>query len=290
MIILSGLVGLAVLSHHGLAAQAAREEKTISDFWWQVVWRAPGIRPGTTLVATYPEINYLEGNDVVWGPANFLYAPQAQNQTPVVVPISASRLELDSILEIINGNRSFEQTDLVIKNITDVLDYKNQLLLSQPSDTSCVHVLDARWPDLSVSDQPFLHASAQNSKVENILVDGQAPTPMSAVFGAEPSHEWCYYYQKADLARQRRDWEEVARLGREAERLGLHSNDQIELMPFLQAYAVLGDQKQVKGLSTRINTQHYYRQQACTNLTAMPGLGVPLAPGMDKYVNELFCD
>lgn len=32
VILLSGLIGLAVLSHHGLAAQAAKEEQTVSDF------------------------------------------------------------------------------------------------------------------------------------------------------------------------------------------------------------------------------------------------------------------
>ncbi len=289
IVLLSGLVGLAVLSHHGLAAQAANEEKTISDFWWQVLWRAPDIRSGTTLVVTYPGINYAEGNDVVWGPANFLYSAEKQGGTPILVPISASRLEPDSVLEIMNANRAFEQTDLVIKDISTVMDYKNQLILSQPSDASCVHALDPRWPDISINDQPFIHASVRNAHVENIIVNAEAPTPLVYAFGSEPPHEWCYYYQKADMARQSGDWKEVARLGDEAQKLGLHPDDQIEWMPFLQAYVFLEDQKQVKGISTRINTERFYKQQACTNLTTMPELGYSLQPEMSNYVNELFC-
>jgi hypothetical protein len=161
--------------------------------------------------------------------------------------------------------------------------------LSQPSEISCVHALDPRWPDISIQDQPFIHASVQNSNVENIDVNGTPPIPLIYAFGMEPAHDWCYYYQKADLARQSGDWKEVVRLGNEAQKLGLHPDDPIEWMPFLQAYAFVGDAKQVKGISTRINTERFYKQQACTNLTAMPELGFPLPAEISNDVNELFC-
>jgi hypothetical protein len=288
-ILLSGLIGLAVLSHHGLAAQAVNEEQTISDFWKQVVWRAPDIRSGTTLVVAYPNINYLEGNDVAWGPANFIYYPGRQERMPVDIPLPASRLEQDSILQIINGNKSFEQTDLVVKFVHTVTDYRNQLIMTQPSQLACVHVLDPRWPDLSIYDQPFLHAAYQNSKVNNIITDAASHELPAYAFGSELPHEWCFYYQKADLARQQGDWEEVAHLGNEAQKLEFHPNDQIEWMPFLQAYAFLGNEKQVKGISTRVNTESFYRQLACQNLNAMAEHGYPLTPEMQSFVDELFC-
>jgi len=288
-VIFSGLVGLAVLSHHGLAAQAVTEEQTISEFWKQVVWRAPDIRSGTTLVVTYPGINYLEGDDVVWGPANFIYYPDPQAQMPVNIPLPASRLEQDAILQIINGNKSFERTDLVIKFVHTEVNYKNQLIITQPSQDSCAHALDPRWPDLSVNDQSFVHAAYQNSKIDNILTDADFHELPVDAFGNEPPHDWCYYYQKADLARQQGDWKEITRLGDEAQKLELHPNDQIEWMPFLQAYAFLENEKQVKGLSTRINTEPFYRQLACRNLTAMSEHGYPLTPEMQSQVDELFC-
>jgi hypothetical protein len=278
-----------VLSHHGLAAQAVKEEKTISDFWWQVVCRAPDIRPGTTLVAIYPGIVYGDGNDVVWGPANFIYAPQPQDRSPVTIPISGSRLETDSILEIIHGNRDFQQTDLVIKNITITYNYKNLLILSQPSEASCVHAMDSRWRELSFFDLPFLYASAQNSKIENILLKDKTPVPVAYAFGGEPRHEWCYYYQKADLARQQDDWPQVAKLGDEAQKLGLHPNDQMEWMPFLQAYALLDDLKQVRAIAKRINTDPFYQDQACQNLQALARQGYMPSTEMQNRVNELFC-
>ena len=132
--------------------------------------------------------------------------------------------------------------------------------------------------------------NSSNSKIENIVTTAKAPIPPAYAFGAELPHEWCYYYQKADLARQQGDWKLVAKLGDEAQKLGLHPNDQVEWMPFLQAYAFLGDQKQVKGISTRINTESFYRQQACRILKDMSGHGYPLPPEMQNSVDELFCN
>jgi len=62
------------------------------------------------------------------------------------------------------------------------------------------------------------------------------------------------------------------------------------LMPFLQAYAILGDQKQVRGLSTRLNTESFYRQQACQNLNALARHGYSLSLEMQNSVEKLFCD
>jgi hypothetical protein len=286
----SALVGMAVLSHQGLAAQTVVEEKTIADFWWQVSWRAPDIKSGTTLAVIYPDLNYLEGNDVVWGPANFIYYPDEQTKMPVTVPVAASRMETDSMLDIINGNRDFEQTDLVIKNTITYYNYKNLLVMSRPRESSCVHVIDQRWPDISINDQPLIHAAFQNSRIENIVPNPVASVPPAYAFGQEPPHDWCYYYQKADLARQQGDWQLVANLGNEAQKLGLHPNDQVEWMPFLQAYAFLGDQKHVKEISTRIKTESFYRQQACRNLNAMADYGYPLSPEMQSSVERLYCD
>jgi hypothetical protein len=108
---------------------------------------------------------------------------------------------------------------------------------------------------------------------------------LQSVFGEEPSHGWCYYYQKAQLARQKADWDAISKIAGEVAQLDLHPNDQVEWMPFLQAAAMSGDVKQVKQISTRINVQKLYKQQACQNLRAMDGL----KPEVQDDVNELFC-
>jgi hypothetical protein len=167
--------------------------------------------------------------------------------------------------------------------------FGNILLLSQASPNSCLHIIDDNIPEYSIFDQQRTMLVGTNSQIDNVLLNENPPMPPSAIFGNEPIHDWCYYYQKASLARQSSEWETVAKLGDEAQKLGLHPNDQIEWLPFLQAYAILGNQKQVKSISTRINTEPFYMYETCKVLTSMMESGAQFSTGMQADIADLFC-
>jgi hypothetical protein len=67
--------------------------------------------------------------------------------------------------------------------------------------------------------------------------DAQANTRW---FGKEPAHAWCYYFEKAELARQRGDWQTAAHLGDEAAAKGFTARDEMEKLVFIEAYAHVG--------------------------------------------------
>lgn len=62
----------------------------------------------------------------------------------------------------------------------------------------------------------------------------------------------------------------------------------VRIHPALQACAFLGDEKKVKGISTCINTEFFYMQQACKHLNGMAEYGYALTPEMDSHVDEIF--
>jgi hypothetical protein len=74
------------------------------------------------------------------------------------------------------------------------------------------------------------------------------------LFGSEPAHDWCYYYQKASLARQQGDWQTAARLGEEVGRSGLLPTDVTEWLPFYQAAFHLQDQARASELAEIIRS------------------------------------
>ena len=280
------LVMIAVLTHYGNSVIAAAKTEATRNFWWQVAWRAPAIKPGVTLVASYP-LAAIQEDYFIWGPANLIYYPEPQKNIPIEIKLPAAVLTNDVITQIISNQGT--ESQLRRGNML-TRDFRYILVMSQANENFCVRILDGGMTELSVLDEERIMLITPSSKLENVISDGNSPTPPALIFGNEPPHEWCYYYQKADLARQQGDWQRVAELGNEAEKLGLHPNDQIELMPFLQAYAILGDQKQVKGISTRLNTESFYRHQACQNLNALAGRGYILSPEMQNQVAELFCN
>jgi hypothetical protein len=75
--------------------------------------------------------------------------------------------------------------------------------------------------------------------------------PPSAIEGSEPVHGWCYYFEKADLARQQGDWQQVASLGDEAFALNDYPNDPVERMVFVEGYAHVGQWQRAVEISNQ---------------------------------------
>jgi hypothetical protein len=170
------------------------------------------------------------------------------------------------------------------------LNYRRALIMSQPSAASCVHVIDARWIERSQYDTHQIAQLFPHSKIEFALTENEtASTPLDFVFGAEPAHDWCYYYQKAELARQQGDWETIAELGDKTNSLELIPSDLIEWTPFVQAYAYLGQTEKVEQLTAHFKNDPFHNQQLCKNLNFMNENGYPLKPAMQTKVDALFC-
>ena len=57
----------------------------------------------------------------------------------------------------------------------------------------------------------------------------------------EPAHGWCYYLQKAELARQEEDWEEITELALEVEEQSLTPPVPFDWAVFAEGFARLGE-------------------------------------------------
>jgi len=73
-----------------------------------------------------------------------------------------------------------------------------------------------------------------------IQPEGGFPPPQR-IFGPAPSATWCYYFQKAELARQFGAWDKVISLKKEADQAGFEPLNAYELLPFIEAYAMRAD-------------------------------------------------
>jgi len=64
-----------------------------------------------------------------------------------------------------------------------------------------------------------------------------------------PEKSWCYFYEKADLARQQKDWPEIVRLAGQAFREARKVDSAWEIIPFIEGYAHTGDFEKARQLS-----------------------------------------
>jgi len=255
-----GLIGFAVLSHHGIASNTVVEEIALQKFWWQVSWRAPSIREGTTLIVNYPLYGMGDGGYGLMEAADVIYYPDFTGEIPVHYPIAGLTFSNDIVPNILDGT-VYDETQY--RSHTVDFDYSNLLIISQPTLGSCVHILDGRQPLISTYDPPNMTLAATASRIDNVLTDAEFSDPPVFIYGKEPEHDWCYYFQKADLASQLGDWAKVASLGDEMIRLKLSPQDRVEWQPFLKGYAMTGNAEQLSQLSKRIVGDKSLRKQSC---------------------------
>ena len=279
---LSLLVVSAVLTHHLNGVSAARSTKAMRDFWWQVNWRIPQLRPETTLVANYSHAA-IEEDYFVWGPANLMYYPESSDPGRLKPVVGAAVLTRDNLVAILNHDQSKR---IVRRSIITSMNYDKILILTQPFNGACVQAIDGEMPVFSASEQYDVMLVAGESNLDNISFDDVPHSPPEIVFGPEPEHGWCYYYEKAALAYQKGEWQEVLALEGEARKNRLSATDPVEWMPFIQAAAIVGDQELILSLAPKIKKEPFLASQACTVLSDMTDPDRQ----MKAFLTQTFCN
>ena len=215
--------------------------KEQSDFYWQLYWRAPKIQENTAiffeedpfptqgLFSTSSAINLVYRNNRI--------STDLPYWTYAILPRFSQTEEFPADKHIESSFRSLHFEG----NTNDII-----LTHYNPSHGKC-------WWILSGDDQfnPYLSAQerewSEASNLGLISNDSSVPLPNEKLFGEEPAHDWCYFYEKAELAVQEEDWQTVVDLGEEVQEMGYQpeqsasSNSPREWMPFILGYGMVND-------------------------------------------------
>jgi len=226
------------------ADEFRRDWKVQKNLFWQMSWRIPDLKENTTVLLNEGALKFYADNSLS-APLNWIYAPDAnEDHIPYMLFYPRSRFGVEA--------EKLEQ-DLPLRHDFIAGEFNGnstQMLLVNFSPPGCLHIVD---PDLDAGNKfisdILLRDAAPFSHPELILTEGEPILP--EIYGPEPKHGWCYYYQKADLARQRGDWEQVVKLGEKAFASGDHPNDPTEYLVFIEAYAHTNAWANAEQLSTR---------------------------------------
>ena len=226
-------------------------------FWWELAWRAPQIETGTTLMAEFPDGYRLMEGFNIFAPAGLIYHPP-----PVqTLSIYGEILNSDTI-SYLTGQKVFER---YTRTIPITYDYHRVLVASIPDPSACLHILGGEPLEVSSSEKALVRQSAPYSDPGLIQIDAPQAVPPPTTFGPEPAHGWCYYYQKASLARQSQDWDTILDLETEAAAQGLSPVDASEWMPFLEAHLQTDDASGAEQIAQRISADIAFLDGYCTS-------------------------
>jgi len=179
---------------------------------------------------------FLYADNSISAPLNWIYAPENHSD------------QIDYVL-FYPTNRLGHSLPALQKNIPIQYDYiaghfngnTSQVVAFYYDPPACLRLLDPAIDadnHFILEDSHMREASAL-SNPEQILPSSTAVMP--GVYQPEPAHGWCYYFEKAGLARQLGNWEEVAKLGDRALELNDHPNNPVERFVFIEGYAHGGD-------------------------------------------------
>jgi hypothetical protein len=164
--------------------------------------------------------------------------------------------------------------------------FNNSLILSRPNRNSCWHIIDGKDPLFPESTSGMLYATYRLSKIDQIDTASPQHPPSIQMFGSEPEHTWCYFFQKAELEIQKRNWENVAQIADETLTGGYKPIDRSEWLPFLKGLVMTGRNNAAEEMALWIRDVPVIRHRQCDFLpeTALPD------PDRQAYLRRILCD
>ena len=235
-LILALLVAFAINFHLDNAKNFQYSWEKQKRLYQEMIWRAPGIEPGTAIVTDQEILGYM-GQYATSFAIMTVYEHGKITSPPYwYFPVSYTYPNLDHFVsgESMDGNKLSMQfhgqsSDSLILAFDPELDRCLWILRPQDTDLSLL---------LSTDMQRLSTISAVDRITENNPVKQNLP---EVIFGKPSTKGWCYYFEKADLARQKQKWNDIVELYNQANEGKFQPGNGFEYIPFIEGYAHLGD-------------------------------------------------
>ena len=206
--------------------------------YWRMAWRMPALKPDTALVTQQMPLDY-ETDFSMTAAVNWIYAPQLHpTSLPYALVYSEKRLGGVVLPNLQPGTAMH-----IPYRTVDFNGNTSQVVTIYVAPNGCLRVLDPALGDAETYSRypDSVTAPIAISDPSRILIDKKSPTLPDSPFGEEPAHTWCYFYEKAELARQAGNWQKIVELAAQASREGYEPQDAFEWLPFIEGYARAGD-------------------------------------------------
>jgi hypothetical protein len=216
------------------------------SFFHQLMTRAPGLQPGTTILYEYTLglQDFRSTDNSLKAPLNWIYAPDLKD---TILPLNIVDLRIRDEYQSLAANED--------KSIHDnYLEYQfigssNQILPISFKPASCITILEPKYSGLYPHLPDRLADTVQYGN-PSVLISPTitARWPVN-VFGPQPEPGWCIYYAQAEAARQRGDWQAVAAIGDLAFQSTDPPREPVERFPFILGYGYTGRWKRAADLT-----------------------------------------
>ena len=229
-VVLCVFMAMAVGGHILNANSYRKDWNMQQDFAGQLMTRIPSLKQPTVLLADNNPLAYESDNSLT-GMVNLALDPDRNDdKLPYSLMLFTPRFgSIEKYREEKRIYQDFRSSLFSAKNDEAVVYFY--------SPPGCLRVLDPeQHSDLNIfpdSYKDFLYLSDPKGRID------PAGTPsdflQKEVFKQPIAQNWCYYFQKADLARQTEDWETIAAIGDEVLPV-MKAGEASEYFVYIEAY------------------------------------------------------
>ena len=295
-LIACALIALSIGFHFISANTYRRDWDQLKNFFWQIYWRVPSIKTGTTIISNELPFNYYTDNSLT-APLNWMYAPNLDKKE---MPYWFVYARLRSQSDILDFSSTSEfSIPYRAASFTGSISNSIGLYLENPG---CLRIIDKQTVDelLLPKKWDWINTAAFFSNLSTIFNPSTNETSIPRIFGIEPPHDWCYFFQKADLARQNQDWNEVIHLANQSLSNGIKPKNTGELFPFIEGYLKSSQTEKAAELirqivdSLEVDLKEEKTKQLCVALSNMAtrinsNSSVTLSDWFNKTSEEIGC-
>lgn len=278
--ILSFLLVFSIAAQVWVVNVYRRDWRTQLDYYWQLYWRAPALQSGTAIFTFEQPSPFVTHQSDEGFALNVLYHYQTD----------------DGLLPYWHFSRRFHfqyRPNMSFKYPLRGLVFRGNtsegISVLHQFQSACLRVLDTVYAEdpLFTEGQDVL---IPISNLSRIIPNPASAPPDPDIFGPEPVHKWCYFFEKADLARQIKDWNTVIALYKQAQQKGLTPEFGAEYIPFIEAYAQMGDWRKAKDLTLTAQKQtRGLKKMLCANWSRLSGIPSPDTKVIEQVNESLSC-
>jgi hypothetical protein len=212
-----------------------RDWEKQQEIYSQLAWRIPDMEPGTLLITDQLPVDY-ETDLSFTAPLNWMYAPDYNgSDLPYAFLYTEKRLDTATLPSLSPDTPiSLGMRAATFNGST------SQVIVIHMPKSGCLRVLDPALGDEVTygRESRYLLNAIPLSRPDLIVVDSEQTPKLP--FLSEPEHTWCYYFTKAELARQTGDWQKIVDLYDEATSKGYEPGDPFEWLVFIEGQAMTG--------------------------------------------------
>ena len=230
-----GLVCLSVFFQIQNSFMYRYSWKYQQQFQWSMKWRVPDLEENTAVFSDGVVASFMGG----WADSSMLFEMYGKHEGLTPTPYWYFNVAEENYLP---GLEAGDPLVVDSKMYYFEADAENVLLITKPEYGKCAWVLDE-----ADTVNPYLESGIenyipyQNKSRIRMYSDYEMP---SEIFGTDYTHDWCYYFEKADLAFDQGDYDRVLSLYEELTAAGLSMGNPTEMRPFIKAAAFTGDWEQ----------------------------------------------